>query len=174
MNAYQFGHLMIAALIAVPLVYAAAAKVMSPRSFSDALPRLRLPLPSATGTAFIVAIAELTLAGLILVIARWESAVAGALAFIAFAWLLERAMRAGATGDCGCFGALPGKIGRAAVIRNIVLAIGALALAGARSLAVLPVYPTHLGIPLLVGLFIGAAVLDTLVEVRQSAKRGRA
>lgn len=157
-------------LLATPLIYAAVAKIMAPAAFAAALPRLRIPLPQSRRGSWAVATLELTLAGTLLVMVRWESTATVALAYAAFAVIVERARRSGASGDCGCLGSLPSHIDAAAVIRNTGLALVATLFAVARWSGFFPAYDSSTALIGALSIFLAAAVLDTFLAVRRTTR----
>ena len=167
----QVAHLVATCAVAGPLVYAAVAKLLSPAGFSVALPQYRLSLPSRPATAQAVGLLELVVAGALIAVVRWESAALCAGAYLGFAFVVERARRLGASGDCGCFGSLASRIDRGAVLRNVGLGIAAGLISLGRALSQLPEYGASAGLVAAVMLLLGTAVLDTVVTVRRTLGR---
>lgn len=92
-------------------------------SFAD------LGLPFARALAWIIPIAELATA-LLLVVATRAGGVAALLLLVAFTAFLARRLRGGATVSCGCFGsAHAAPLTSAALVRNGLLATAALLVA---------------------------------------------
>jgi hypothetical protein len=158
-------------IVAAPLFYAAVTKFLTPDLFVGSLAQLRLQLPNRPSTARAVGTIEFTLASAILLSTGWASALAVSCMYVVFAAVLMRARRLGAGGDCGCFGALPTEINTQAILRNLVLAGAAGAIALARWNNALPNYSSGTALVVGVSLCVGALALDTYVTVSQFRRR---
>lgn len=167
----QVIHAVAALTVAAPLTYAGISKLMSPSAFLAALPRLRLDALNRSETATAVGLAELATAAALLLVIRWESAAAAGATYVAFAVIVDRARRLGASGDCGCFGSVQSRIGAPAVVRNGVLALGAAALALGRALGLFPAYDVSSALVLGVLILLASAGLDTFLFVRRALER---
>jgi len=129
-----------AVVLAAVLLRAAAAKLARPREAAGSFRALGLPAPSALARA--VPVAELALA--VALLGAPGASAAGALVLLAaFSAVLGRAVRAGATTPCACFGAAGADpVSGVDIVRNGLLALLAVAaLAAGR-----PVVPGPLGV----------------------------
>jgi hypothetical protein len=161
-----------AALIASgPLLYAALSKLLAPDRFSLALPTFGLGLPQRPSTSVAIGLAELGIGIANVLVPSWQSAACLSLFYLAFGVVIERARRRGASGDCGCFGALPARIDRVAVVRNLGFALAAATLAVGRAVGVLVSYEPASAAAATVGLVLASAALDTYLSIRVSAQR---
>lgn len=160
-------HFFLSLIVAAPLVYAGVAKLMDPSHFVSGLPLLRLEVPAVQRSGRLVGLIELAIGAGVLLIPSWEAATLSALTYSAFALVLGRALRGGAQGDCGCFGALPNRIDTVSVARNLMLAAGALFLAAGRLVDVFGTYEMSNAVAAAVSLLLVSAALDTLLSVRR-------
>jgi hypothetical protein len=159
------------AVIAAPVVYASVTKFMDVTRFRAALALYRLPFPASRGVVLAVATAELALGVTVLVGPGPSSAAVAALGYALLAGVLERARRLGATGECGCFGALPASIDLGGVLRNAVFAALSAAIAAARWHGLLPMYDPMWGVWCVIAIALVAATCDTALAVRGSVQR---
>lgn len=164
-------HLLAVVLVAAPLVYAAMGKLSAPSEFLMALPRLHVNLPPRPASAATVGVVELAIGAALLLVVRWESAVVCGVAYLALGAVVARARRLGASGDCGCFGALPSKIDGPSVLRNIGLGMATLVIGLGRGLGMLSGYDTSIALAASVSMVLGAAAVDTLLFVRPRLRR---
>jgi hypothetical protein len=163
-------HLGIGLVLTAPLLYAAASKLLNPAPFTKALPLFSIPfLTPGRLSARTVGAAELA-AGVTAVALPVPITSASACALYAvFGVVLMRARRMGASGDCGCFGALPAGINGQAIARNVVLAAGSLGLTYLRSAGLVGAYDLGSAMVLVIVLILASATTDTLLEIRQGA-----
>lgn len=163
-------HLGLGLALAAPLVYAAGSKLLDPSRFVQALPRYGLAFVSERPiTARLLGLVELGAGAALLAVPFAASAVTAGLLYVAFALLLVRARRAGASGDCGCFGVLGGRIDGQAILRNIVLCLACFGLAYARSQGQFVVYDVRDAVAVVVVLTLACVAADTILEIRQRA-----
>jgi hypothetical protein len=156
-------HLVVSLLAVGPLVYAAVAKALGPTQSAAGLRRLGVSAPPQA-----VAVLEMAVASAVLIVSRWETAVALVVTYAAFAVVLDRARRDRVAGDCGCFGRLGGRIDAMAVFRNIGLALGALALAVVRQAGAAQDYEVTSALLALAIMAIASGAIDTLVTLRDA------
>lgn len=159
-------HLVLAALLAAPLIYAATSKIMDPRPFLNALPRLHTGLPARHTTATLVGSLEAVTGIGLLVVSSWLTAAAATALYLAFAVVIERARRLGSVGDCGCFGTLRSRVDLNATLRNVSLCAVSGLITVARGVGALHMYPVPEALPLLVGTVLLSAGIDTWGALR--------
>jgi len=118
-----------AVVLAAVLLWAAATKLARPQEAARSFRALGLPSPAALARA--VPAAELAVAAVLLAAPRAGGA--GALALLAaFSAVLGRAVRAGVTTPCACFGAVTtDPVSAAEIVRNGLLTLLAAAALGA-------------------------------------------
>jgi uncharacterized membrane protein YphA (DoxX/SURF4 family) len=118
-----------ALLLAAVLVWAAAAKLARPEQTEAGFRALGLPRPHVLARA--VPVVELGVAALLIAV----PVVGGVSAFVllgAFTIVLARAVRAGVSTGCTCFGVVSAEpVSRSDVLRNVLLAAAAVAAWGA-------------------------------------------
>jgi hypothetical protein len=125
--------MILACVVAVPLVYAALAKLSDRKAFGQALSNYGLFADTVRrGAMRVVPAVELATGVAVLLVGHWVSAVMAAAAYVVFGIVLFIAWRAGGRGECGCFGALSTTIGARAVGRATGLAMLAGVLATSR------------------------------------------
>jgi hypothetical protein len=154
--------------VAGPLLYAAVSKPMDPSRFAAALHRFDLAfLRPSSRSAQVVGLFEL-MTGVVLVL--WPSPTSALIAVVVYlglALVLLRTIRAGSSGDCGCFGALAGGIDARGVLRNIALGVACLGLAFVRRDELLGTYEVSTAVLVLSVVTLAAAAIDTVLEVRK-------
>lgn len=162
--------LILALAVGAPLAYSGVSKLLNPWPFVRALPAFGLPIPSTTSMARVVGWSELLLGAGVIATRHWLPALAALIAYAALTMLVGRATARGASGDCGCFGAIATKIDRAATLRNAAFSLTAGGLLASRLLDLPASYPQETAL-LLAGLLpIAAAAIDTGLQL---ATRGR-
>lgn len=164
-------HGLISFAVALPLFYAAVAKLLDPGAFSMALPLYRLPAPALRPTYVrALGLLEYGLAvGLVTFLAPWSAALAFA-TYLVFAAVLTRARLLGAEGECGCFGGLGGRIDRLAIARNAALAVAAFALILMRSVNPRLAHDGEATLLATIVATIGTAVVETALAVRRTIR----
>ena len=164
-------HLILAAAVSGPLLYAGASKLLDASRFVATIPKFGIVLlrPSEA-TARAVGGLELLAGALLLLLVSATSALVGGIVYLCLASVMARALFRGAAGDCGCFGALGGRIDAIAVVRNLVLAAAALGLAAARASALVADYEFRSALILVIAIGLGGAVVDTLLEIREPSE----
>ena len=120
-----------ALVLAAVLGWAGVAKLSRPRTTASGFAAMGLPAPDALARA--VPLAEIVVAATLVVVPR-AGAVAALVLLVAFTVVLARALRAGSSVSCGCFGTS----GRAPVsfvelVRNGLLVVAAVAALAASS-----------------------------------------
>lgn len=161
--------LVLAGLAAGPLLYAGVSKLLGSESATEGLRRLQLRIPARKSSVVILGVVECTVGTVTITLSdEWIPAAACVVLYLLFAAVLERARRAGAEGDCGCFGALSAKIDAAAVVRNVLFAAIAIALLGARISSAGLGYDQWLGVAASVLVALASGVIDTLVTIRRT------
>jgi hypothetical protein len=162
-------HLAVAAAVGAPLIYAGTSKMLDGSRFIGTIPKFRLAVLPPTGASVLaVAATELAAGAWIILSPVAASALLAALVYVALTALMARARLMGASGDCGCFGALGGQIDTGALLRNLGFALAALALAYARANALAVDYELRAGLIGLVILALGSASVETVLDVRQA------
>src|ERR1700741_966596 len=94
--------LLCAVVCAAPLAYAGVAKLLDEQAFVPHLPTFGLPATPAVVRT--VALGELVSATAMIVWSAPAAVVPATVAYALFALAMARAVRAGRSGDCGCFG----------------------------------------------------------------------
>lgn len=154
-----------AVVLAALFARAAQAKLGDRTGTAETFTALGLPPAAAVG----VPVAEVVLAVALLVVPGWASAVALAV-LAAFTTFLARAVRAGVTVGCNCFGsARHAPVSWVEVLRNLLLA--GLALAGLTATSRTVPSPVALAV-LLVALVAGFVVLRVADRHRARAAEG--
>jgi hypothetical protein len=109
---------------------AAIAKLLNARGFRAALGDFRVPRALTGPFTYIIPLAELAIAALLVPASTAEAAAWGALALLAaFSAAIAAALAGGERPDCGCFGRTPSPVGRASLVRNAGLGAAALVVA---------------------------------------------
>lgn len=162
-------HLILALLIAAPLVFAGITKLLGPTRFAAAIPSFGLGfVPASPSAARLVGLVEFTQGAVLFLVPSHTTALTTTLLYLLLGWLMWRAVRRGASGDCGCFGAIPGRIDRWSVVRNVILAVAAAGLVSGRYGQHLERYELAVAAPLLIAITVGFALTDTVIEVRRT------
>lgn len=158
-------HLAVGLVVAAPLIYASATKLLDPSRFASAIPRFDLRwLPASEPAARTVGFVEFMAGSAVILWDVSATAVLAAALYFALGLALFRARLRGQSGDCGCFGAIAGGIDERAVLRNALVAAGALSLGFAPAAGLLPPYGWYTAL-LVVGLLaLAAAALDTFLD----------
>lgn len=164
-------HLGLTMAAAAPLLYASVSKLLAPERFALALPAFRVALPARPLSATAIGVAELGVAATALLIPQWPSAALLMTAYLGFAFLLARARRNGAVGDCGCFGALPTRIDGLAITRNVGLGFAAAAITAGRAIDMLGAYSAAFAVASSVALVLLSVAADTALTIRVATKR---
>ncbi|MEN3336077.1 MAG: hypothetical protein V7641_5442 [Blastocatellia bacterium] len=115
--------LVVRLLLAAVFAVAAVAKLMDRRGARRAITDMGLPQATAPLLAWIVPVAELTVAGMLLPAASaWWGGGAALVLLAAFTAAIALNLRRGRAPDCHCFGQLTaGPIGRGTLLRNLLL-----------------------------------------------------
>ena len=165
-------HLVCAVVVSAPLLYAGLAKMLDPTHFALALPRFGLSdLPPTERTSWTVGMGEVAAAACVLARADWIGVVPATAGYVAFALLMLRAVRSGAAGECGCLGALPGRIDAWAIARNALFVVATAILGIARQQGLLAEYDTRSWILTIIFLTLMLAALEIALEIRRAAAR---
>lgn len=163
-------HLAVAILLSAPLLYAAVSKLLDPSRFVAAIPRFGLGFLSPSAhSARLVGLLELAGGAAPVILPVPTACIVAGLVYGVFSVLLLRARLLGASGDCGCFGAIAGGIDGGAVVRNGILALGSFVVAYARNNDLLASYDLSSAALTLVAVTLASATTDTLLEVRRGA-----
>lgn len=126
------------------------------RELVDSLPAFGIPSSLATSfVAAMLALAELATAALLVVVPR-AGGIAAALLLAGFAVGIAKVITSHAPVTCRCFGASAQPVGTSHLVRNIVLAGAALAIAAIPAVALAPSLP--LAAATLGGLALGALI----------------
>jgi hypothetical protein len=161
-------HCGLALLLALPLLYAAASKLLDPYRFVTAIPQFGFTaLAARASTARIVGVLEGLVGGALVATPVAGSAIVAGVLYLTFSGVLQRARLNGAVGECGCFGALSGRIDAISIGRNLALALTCFGLAYVRGVGILGTYASGLAAVLVVTVVVASAAADTVLELRR-------
>ncbi|MGW6918022.1 MauE/DoxX family redox-associated membrane protein [Kitasatospora sp. NPDC054939] len=166
-------YLLLAARCVIAAVFAASAlgKLRAPGEFAAALRGMEVvPDRLAGATAVAVPLVEVALALLVWAsepLTTWGFVLSAGLIAL-FVGVLVSVLRRGIDASCSCFGSSTAPVGRAHVVRNLVLlAVAATGLAASATGAGAPAEAAGAALAVLAGLFTAALVVatDTLVDL---------